>query len=66
MITIVIHNDGEIEYISEEETDEHIVIVDCREKWTNSPNKWTLLDEIEQAELVNTLRSEDNFEDKNP
>lgn len=66
MITIIIHRDGEIEYISEEETDEHIVIVDTREGWTNSPSKWTLLEESEQAELINTLRNEDNFEDRNP
>lgn len=72
MITIILHEEGNrIEVMSDEVgidsnlDSPHIVIVNEKEKWTDSVSIFTDASESEQAEQIATYRNE-GYEDRNP
>jgi hypothetical protein len=69
LITIIIHSDGpkhnSIELVSETDYPEHVVVIDARENWTDSPETFTKMSESEQAELIAEYRNF-GYEDRNP
>lgn len=66
MITIILRADGEIEAMYDPRQNvPHVVIVNEKEKWTDSPSIFTDAFEAEQAEQITTYRN-DGYEDRNP
>lgn len=66
MITIILHKENdEIEVLYPGDDPPHIVVVNEKEEWTNSPSIFGNSDESEQTEQIMAYRNE-GYEDRNP